>query len=163
MRKIGLLIAVFAVIVLLALPVAASAETAQTAGGSGCAQFYRIKCGDTLSRIARTYGTSVNYLTWLNGIANPNYIVAGTTICVRMKPVHPPAPPPPPPPPPPGPPSPPPPPPHHGGFYYTVRCGDTLGNIAGRYGWTAMYLARVNGIPNPNLIYAGQVLWIPAH
>ena len=85
MRKIGLLVAVFVVIVLLALPMAASAETAQTAGGSGCAQFYKIKCGDTLSKIARTYGTSVNYLASLNGIANPNYIVAGTTICVRAK------------------------------------------------------------------------------
>jgi LysM repeat protein len=143
MRKIGLLVAVFVVIVLLALPMAASAETAQTAGGSGCAQFYKIKCGDTLSRIARTYGTSVNYLTWLNGIANPNYIVAGTTICVRAKPA--------------------PPPPPSGGFYYTVKCGDTLGNIGWKYGWSATYLAQVNGIPNPDRIYAGQVLWIPAH
>ena len=148
MRKIGLLVAVFVVVLLLALPTAASAETAQTAGGSGCAQFYQIKCGDTLSKIARTYGTSVNYLASLNGIANPNYIIAGTTICVRAKPAHPPAPPPP---------------PHHGGFYYTVRYGDTLGNIAARYGWTATYLAQVNGIPNPDRIYAGQVLWIPAH
>ena len=143
MRKIGLLVAVFVVIVLLALPMAASAETAQTAGGSGCAQFYKIKCGDTLSKIARTYGTSVNYLASLNGIANPDYIVAGTTICVKAKP----APPPPPP----------------GGFYYTVKCGDTLGNIGWKYGWSATYLAQVNGIPNPDLIYAGQVLWIPAH
>ena len=143
MRKIGLLVAVFVVIVLLALPMAASAETAQTAGGSGCAQFYTIKCGDTLSKIARTYGTSVNYLTKLNGIANPNYIVAGTTICVKAKPA--------------------PPPPPSGGFYYTVKCGDTLGNIGWKYGWSATYLAQVNGIPNPDRIYAGQVLWIPAH
>ena len=145
MRQVVLLVTVLAVIFLLALPMAASAETAQTAGGSGCAQFYKIKCGDTLSRIARTYGTSVNYLTWLNGIPNPDHIVAGATICVRAKPATPPPPPPP------------------CGSYYTVKCGDTLGNIAGRYGWSATYLARVNGIPNPNLIYAGQVLWIPAH
>ena len=92
MRKIGLLVAVFVVIVLLALPMAASAETAQTAGGSGCAQFYKIKCGDTLSKIARTYGTSVNYLASLNGIANPDYIIAGTTICVKAKPAPPPPP-----------------------------------------------------------------------
>ena len=148
MRRIGLLVVVLAAVVLLALPMAASAETAQTAGGSGCAQFYTIRCGDTLSKIARTYGTSVNYLASLNGIANPNYIIAGTTICVRAKPAHPPAPPPP---------------PHHGGFNYTVRYGDTLGNIAARYGWTATYLAQVNSIPNPDRIYAGQVLWIPAH
>ena len=143
MRKIGLLVAVFVVIVLLALPMAASAETAQTAGGSGCAQFYKIKCGDTLSRIARTFGTSVNYLASLNGIENPDYIVAGTTICVRAKPA--------------------PPPPPCGGFYYTVKCGDTLGNIGWRYGWGALTLARVNGLPNPDRIYPGQVLWIPAH
>jgi LysM repeat protein len=144
MRKIGLLVIAVAVIVLLALPMAASAETAQTAGGSGCAQFYTIKCGDTLSKIARTYGTSVNYLATLNGIANPDYIIAGTTICVKAK-------------------SAPPPPPHHGGFYYTVQCGDTLGNIGWKYGWGALTLAQVNGIPNPDLIYPGQVLWIPAH
>ena len=143
MRKIGSLVAVFVVIVLLALPMAASAETAQTAGGSGCAQFYKIKCGDTLSKIARTYGTSVNHLASLNGIANPDYIIAGTTICVKAKPA--------------------PPPPPSGGFYYTVKCGDTLGNIGWKYGWSATYLAQVNGIPNPNLIYAGQALWIPAH
>ena len=143
MRKIGLLVAVFAVIVLLALPMAASAETAQTAGGSGCAQFYKIKCGDTLSKIARTYGTSVNHLASLNGIANPDYIVAGTTICVRAKTA--------------------PPPPPSGGFYYTVKCGDTLGNIGWKYGWGALTLAQVNGISNPDLIYPGQVLWIPAH
>jgi LysM repeat protein len=144
MRKIGLLVAVFVVIVLLALPMAASAETAQTAGGSGCAQFYKIKYGDTLSKIAQAYGTSVNYLASLNGIANPNYIIAGTTICVKAKPA-------------------PPPPPHQGGFYYTVKSGDTLGNIGWKYGWGALTLAQVNGIPNPDLIYPGQVLWIPAH
>ena len=146
MRKIGLLAAVFVVIVLLALPVAASAETAQTAGGSGCAQFYTIKCGDTLSKIARTYGTTVNNLASLNGIANPNYIVAGTTICVGAMSWPPP-----------------PPPPAHGGFYYTVKSGDTLGNIGWKYGWGALTLAQVNGIPNPDRIYPGQVLWIPAH
>jgi LysM repeat protein len=144
MRKISLLIMVVAVIVLLALPMAASAAPAQTAGGSGCTQFYTIKCGDTLSKIARSFGTSVNYLAWLNGISNPDYIVAGTTICVRATYV-------------------PPPPPHHGGFYYTVKSGDTLGNIGWRYGWGALTLAQVNGIPNPDLIYPGQVLWIPAH
>jgi len=146
MRKIGLLVMVVAVIVLLALPMAASAETAQTAGGSGCAQFYTIKCGDTLNKIAWKFGTSANHLASLNGIADPNYIIAGTTICVKAKPAPPP-----------------PPPPHPGGFNYTVKCGDTLGNIGWKYGWGALTLAQVNGIPNPDRIYPGQVLWIPAH
>lgn len=40
--------------------------------------------------------------------------------------------------------------------YYTVRSGDTLSGIASRYGTTYQKLAEINGIKNPNLIYAGQ-------
>jgi hypothetical protein len=49
-----------------------------------------------------------------------------------------------------------------GGFTYYVRWGDTLGNIAWRYGVNSTYLAQVNGLCNPNRIYAGQTLWIPS-
>jgi len=139
MRKISVLVAVFAVVILLALPMAASAETAQTAGGSGCAQFYTVKSGDTLSKIAKTYGTTVDYLVALNGIANPDQIYPGQVLCVKAKNCP------------------------TGGIYYTVKKGDTLYSIARKYGWTASYLAQVNKIPNPNEIYAGRVLWIPAH
>jgi nucleoid-associated protein YgaU len=48
-----------------------------------------------------------------------------------------------------------------GGFTYVVRCGDTLGDIGWRYGSSALELAQINGICNPNLIYPGQSLWIP--
>lgn len=41
---------------------------------------------------------------------------------------------------------------------YTVKAGDNLSTIAARYGTTAGELARINGIPNPDLIHAGQVL-----
>ena len=44
--------------------------------------------------------------------------------------------------------------------YYTVRSGDTLSEIASKYGTTYQHLANVNGISNPNLIYPGQVLII---
>jgi hypothetical protein len=50
---------------------------------------------------------------------------------------------------------------HHGGFWYAVRRGDTLGDIGWRYGSSALELARVNHVRNPNLIYPGQRLWIP--
>lgn len=44
--------------------------------------------------------------------------------------------------------------------YYTVQSGDTLSGIASRYGTTYQHLAQINGISNPNLIYAGQKIRI---
>ncbi|MCK6626007.1 MAG: LysM peptidoglycan-binding domain-containing protein [Anaerolineae bacterium] len=49
-----------------------------------------------------------------------------------------------------------------GGFYYTVRYGDTLFAICRKFGVDPYEIARINGLPNPNHIYAGQVLYIPA-
>jgi LysM repeat protein len=43
---------------------------------------YRVKCGDTLSKIALRYGTSVGYLASVNHIVNPNKIYAGTWLRV---------------------------------------------------------------------------------
>lgn len=40
--------------------------------------------------------------------------------------------------------------------YYTVQSGDTLSGIASKYGTTWQKLQAMNGISNPNLIYAGQ-------
>ena len=53
------------------------------------------------------------------------------------------------------------------GQNYTVRSGDCLWNIAKRfYGngsqYTKIYNANRDKIKNPNLIYAYQLLWIPA-
>lgn len=43
---------------------------------------------------------------------------------------------------------------------YVVRAGDTLKDIAARYGTTWQILAAVNGLVNPNRIFAGQRLII---
>ena len=40
--------------------------------------------------------------------------------------------------------------------YYVVKRGDTLSGIASKYGTTYQKLAQMNGIANPNIIYAGQ-------
>jgi lysozyme len=40
--------------------------------------------------------------------------------------------------------------------YYVVKRGDTLSAIACKYGTTYQRLAQINGIANPNKIYAGQ-------
>jgi len=45
---------------------------------------------------------------------------------------------------------------------HVVQAGENLFRIALRYGTTWPALAAANGISNPNLIYAGQVLIIPA-
>lgn len=132
MRKVGLLVVALAVLTTLVLPMRASAEPAQTPGGSGCAQFHTVRSGETLSKIARAYGTTVANLTALNGIANPNQIAAGSTLCVRTQPPKP------------------------AGRHYTVQRGDTLSSIGRKFGWTAAYLAQVNNIPNPNELYAGD-------
>jgi lysozyme len=44
------------------------------------------------------------------------------------------------------------------GGYWVVCRGDTLGSIAQYYGVSWRYLQSRNGIPNANLIYAGQVI-----
>ena len=98
---------------------------------------YRIRPGDTLSKIADRYGTTAAALAQLNGIANPNRIYAGQVIRIPVKSSDPPQP-----------------------AYYVVRRGDTLSGIASRFGTTYQKLMKLNGIRNPNLIYAGQRLRI---
>lgn len=49
-----------------------------------------------------------------------------------------------------------------GGSYHCVRYGETLFSIGRQYGVNPYYIARVNGLRNPNYIYAGQVLYIPS-
>jgi LysM repeat protein len=43
---------------------------------------YVVRCGDTLSRIAWTYGTSVWAIASANGIRNINYIYAGQRLVI---------------------------------------------------------------------------------
>jgi LysM repeat protein len=45
-----------------------------------CVQFYTVRPGDNLSRIARWCGTSVQSLVYLNGIANPSRIYVGQVL-----------------------------------------------------------------------------------
>lgn len=45
---------------------------------------------------------------------------------------------------------------------YVVQAGDTLSSIAQKFGTTVEAIVRANNITNPNLIFVGQVLMIPA-
>jgi len=51
--------------------------------------------------------------------------------------------------------------PAYGPIHHRVRRGETLFSIGRLYGVNPYAIARANGIPNPNRIYAGQVLLIP--
>lgn len=42
--------------------------------------------------------------------------------------------------------------------YYTIQYGDCLSTIAEKFGTTVDNLVALNGIKNPNIIYAGQVI-----
>jgi len=53
-------------------------------GCARCTQYYTVRWGDTLAKIATRYGTSVAFLARLNGIRNPNIIYAGQRLCVRV-------------------------------------------------------------------------------
>ena len=50
---------------------------------SSAAVYYTVKAGDTLSAIARKYGTTYQKLAQINGIKNPNIITVGQRIRVK--------------------------------------------------------------------------------
>lgn len=125
---------------------------------SGC-QRYKVRPGDTLSGIALRFGVSINSIVQANNLVNPHRIYAGQVLCipggsppVAVPPIHQPQPPVA---------VPPIAPPEHCQALYVVRRGDTLAKIGVRYGVSVWALVQANNIPNPNLIYPGQVLCIP--
>jgi LysM repeat protein len=59
------------------------AVNAKLAAKKPAAVYYTVRRGDTLSAIARRYGTSVAAIQRLSGIKNPNKIYVGQTIRVK--------------------------------------------------------------------------------
>lgn len=109
------------------------------AGSSGTSvETYTVKSGDTLSGIAVKYGTTYQKIASDNGISDPNKIYPGQVLRIS------------------------------GGKgssfsgvsgsikqYYTIKSGDTLSEIAKKYGTTVKQLQSWNGIKNANVIYTG--------
>ncbi len=118
-------------------PIASEATTAS----------YTVAPGDTLTRIASRFHTTVSALSAANNIANPSLIRAGQVLVVPAGSAAPPAPtsttiaP--------------------ETLTYTVQAGDTVGGIAARYGVTTAAITSANALGNPSLIRVGQVLTIP--
>ena len=124
----------------LRLPGSSAAAAGSSRGGS-----VTVQPGDTLSDIADRQGVSLNQLMQANGITNPNMVVAGQKLVLpgsrrataaaapRALPTAP----------------------------YTVKSGETLSEIADRFGTSTERLIKINGISNPNLVVAGTRLAIP--
>ena len=115
-----------------------------------------VRPGDTLTAIAKRYGTTVAAIAAANGIANPNQIYAGATIQIpsptpAAAPASPPRPS--------NPTNPTAPAPTNNTV--VVRRGDTLISIAARFHTTVAALVSVNKIANPNLVLAGARLTLP--
>jgi len=96
---------------------------------------YEVQPGDSLWRIASLMGMSVERLAALNGIDDPNYLVAGQVLTLTGEA-----------------------PTARGGGSYTVQPGDTLSGIAAARGVSSDLLARWNGISDADLIRVGMVL-----
>ncbi|MBB1099293.1 LysM peptidoglycan-binding domain-containing protein [Limosilactobacillus sp. WF-MT5-A] len=127
-----------------------SAQTPETNVTVSNTGYYTVKGGDTLSRIAGQFNTTVNNLASLNDIHNVNRIYVGQRLLVRQPAAN-----------------------QQtdskqsqtntsatNNSTYTIKSGDTLSGIAGKFNTTYTQLAQLNHISNPNLIHVGQVLTI---
>lgn len=127
-----------------------SAQTPETNVTVSNTGYYTVKGGDTLSRIAGQFNTTVNNLAALNDIHNVNRIYIGQRLLVRQPAAE-----------------------QQqqqttskqtetntttNSNTYTVKSGDTLSGIAGKFNTTYTQLAQLNHISNPNMIRVGQVL-----
>jgi len=129
-------------LVISALLVVTLLPTGQTKAWYGCGGYVTVQWGDTLSSLAALCGTTTDAIH----SANPGlgwWLYAGQVIYVPdgYTPIYyPPA-----------------------KNTYTVQSGDTMAIIAGKYGISVYDLILANPqIWNPSLIYAGQVIYLPA-
>jgi LysM repeat protein len=116
---------------------------AASSGGSGN---YTVKPGETLSEIAERHGTTVQRLMQLNGLRSPQDLWAGSRIQV----------------------------PGAGGTSastaartttvnanYTVKPGETLSELAERYGTTVERLMQLNNLRSAQDLWAGSRIQVP--
>jgi 5'-nucleotidase / UDP-sugar diphosphatase len=98
---------------------------------------YVIKSGDTLSKLAVTFGTTWKELAEINNVKNANIIFTGDTIKVPFSKTM--------------------------TDTYTVKSGDTLSKVASQYGLTWKQLNKLNDLSNPHLIFPGQKINVPVN
>lgn len=124
----------------LVIPTAYAPDMPAEVGGT-----HTVQAGENLFRIALEYGVTVKALADLNGLYNPDQVVAGqklaipgsaTSSSVSYQP-------------------------EHASTTHNVQKGETLASIAHEHGVALWTLIQVNSIANPALIVPGQTLVIP--
>ncbi len=102
---------------------------------------YTIRPGDSLSSLARRFGTTVAAITDANPGIVPTNLQIGQIICIPVRAREPRCP---------------------GGFFYTVVIGDTLYSIARRNNIPVPALIAANPGINPQALRIGQQICVPA-
>jgi LysM repeat protein len=133
--------------------------------GMPAPQLHLVRPGETLFAIGRLYGVNPWAIARMNRLPNPNIIFVGQVLVIGAQGPFP------------GPMPGPLPGPYPSGYApggygpggygpggsmaHLVRFGETLFSIARLYRVNPWIIGRANGLFNPNLIFAGQVLCIP--
>jgi membrane-bound lytic murein transglycosylase D len=117
------------------MPSAANAAS-NAAPLTACTRFYTLRRGDTLTRVAKRFNTSIGRIMALNNLADEKSVAKGRMLCVRAKadvvgPVT---------------------------VTLTVQDGETLAILARRYGTSVTTLRKLNRI---RTVKAGQVIIVP--
>ncbi|MBK5266915.1 MAG: M23 family metallopeptidase [Acidimicrobiia bacterium] len=97
---------------------------------------YTVRAGDTLSQIASSNGVTTAALASANGISDPNKIWVGQVLQVPTSSANSSA----------------------AAVVYVVQPGESLGEIARKFKTTVSAISTLNGITNPNVVYAGTRL-----
>ena len=115
-------------------PPSSGPEVASSVGQTIKETVHVVRRGESLHRIARKYGTSVQTLTAANNLRRPDLIHAGQRLVIPADGKE---------------------------VLYRVRQGDTLSQLARTFRTSAARIRQVNGLRG-NLIVVGQTLRIPA-
>jgi LysM repeat protein len=130
-----------------ALPTAAGRAPTAAAPASGEVQ-HTVQSGDTLYSLAARYGTTVEAIVALNKLTSPDRISAGMTLRIPKGSGS-----------------------SAGGSTggstgqtaeYVVQAGDNMSSIAVRFGVSVDAILKANSLSNPDFVYPGQKLTIPA-
>jgi LysM repeat protein len=110
-------------------------------GGTGHPHIYTVRWGDTLSGIGARFGIGVGRLERANGLRPHGVLLAGSTLRLPTGSAG-----------------------RSAGLHgrYRVRPGDTLSDIAARFGVGLHRLARANGLRVNGILIAGITLRVPS-